>query len=143
MGFSSNENSENIQKKETKLIPEDFIKLGFLDEFIGRFHIITEFKRLSFEDNLNIIFAEDSIFQQYMQIFHSKDVTLYIDPIHFTQIAEEISNSPTGARHLEMKILRLLQPLLYQVEQHHSPGVCEIDYDGNYFWMFEDSTSNF
>lgn len=154
MGFSSSRNSDNddnkeeedyysISQKETSYLPEDFIKLGFLSEFIGRFTMIKEFHKLTSTQNLDIIFAEDSILQQYLQIFHSRGVTIYIDPIHYTRIVEEISNSSTGARHLEMKIVNLLQPLLYQVLQHFSPGVCEIDAEGNYYWMFDDGTSNF
>lgn len=94
IGFFSQGADEDSYSKEdttyskaTCFLPEDLIQLGFLDEFVGRFHIITEFKPLSFEHNLDIIFAEDSILQQYMQIFNSKDVTVYIDPIHFTRIA--------------------------------------------------------
>lgn len=130
-------------QKATCYLPEDFIKLGFLGEFIGRFSKIEEFHKLDYEQNLDIIFAEDSILQQYLQIFRSRDVTLYIDPIHYTRIAKEISNSPTGARHLEMKIINLLQPLLYQVLQHFTPGICEIDAEGKYYWMFDDGTCNF
>lgn len=145
MGFSqkSENNDINILSQETAYIPEDLIEFGFLDEFVGRFSLITEFKPLTFDNYLDIIFSEDSILQQYLQVFKVKEVSVYIDPIHYTRIAQEAIKMPTGVRYLELKLMQLLQPLLYQAEQHYVPGICEIDYDGNYFWMFEDSTCNF
>lgn len=143
MGFSSPKSNEELINQETTYIPEDLIKFGFLDEFVGRFGNISEFHQLNFDSALDVIYAEDSILNQYLQVFESKGVTVYIDPINFTKIAEEISQSKTGARYLELKIFKLLEPLLYQVEQHFVPGVCEIDYNGNYYWMFDDSTCNF
>lgn len=138
IGFAPDSDSKNKTTESSEsYIPTDFIELGFIAEFIGRFSIITEFKPLTFENYMDIIFAPDSILQQYLQIFQVKDVDLYIDPIHFSQIAEECVASKTGARDLERKVLELLKPLIYQVEQHFKPGICELDYNGNYNWIFE------
>ena len=138
IGFSNNGDSDSRKSSfQSPYVPDDFIRLGFIAEFIGRFSVITEFKPLTLENYMDIIFAPDSILQQYLQIFALKDVTLYIDPINFTNIAEECIESKTGARDLERKILELLKPLLYQVEQSFSPGICELDHDGNYFWVFQ------
>ena len=142
MGFSSQESTSPIQSIVNSYIPEDLIEFGFLNEFVGRFSLFTEFKPLTFENCMDIIFAEDSILQQYLQVFHSRNVELYIDPINYVKIAEEASKSSTGARHLEMKLLELLLPLIYQVEQHYQPGCCEIDSDGKYYWLFEDGSYN-
>lgn len=138
MGFSPNSiPTKQHSDSSSPYLPSDFIQLGFIPEFIGRFSMITEFKHLTFENYIDIIYSPDSILQQYLQIFQIKDVELYIDPIHFSKIAEECLESKTGARDLERKVLELLKPFLYEVEQHFSTGICELDYEGNYNWLFE------
>lgn len=136
MGFQGSKDSDQ-EPVLGPYEPEDFIEFGFLDEFIGRFLVITEFKMLTLNDFVNIIYAKGSILQEYMAIFNACNVDVYIDPILFSNIAEEAMNSPTAVRAVERKVFHLIQPLLYQTLQHHISGICEIDANGNYSWIFD------
>lgn len=131
--------SPEIENISSEYISQDLIDFGIIDELVGRIYVIAEFNGLGFNDILNMIYAEESILQQYLNVFASKDVDLIIDPIHFTNMAEELAYSSTGARDLEKKIIELIFPALYYTEQNVGPGICEIDADGKFSCVFESS----
>lgn len=118
---------------------QDLIDFGLIDELVGRIKIIAEFKKLSLFDAIAILFSKDSLLVQYIDIFKSRAVYLDIDPIILTEIAETLSNSPTGVRDLESKVFTLLYPALYDTEQSYFPGICNIDSEGNYSSVFDEN----
>ncbi len=122
-------------------IPEDLISFGFIDEFVGRLTLIAEYKKLTPAVVQDIIFAEGSIYNQYLQVFASKGVDGYIDERVWANIALEIANSDTGARDLERKVIEVLMPALYDTEQHYGRGLFLIDRFRQYESLFETRTS--
>lgn len=149
IGFNStrkpSEDDEDFNIIDEKLspnyIPEDLIKFGFIDELVGRFSVIAEFKKLSAETLEDIIYAKNSILQQYLNVFYSRGVDLIVNPIVFAQLAQAIADSDTGARDIERKIIQILRPALYDTEQNYCPGICEIDEDLNYTSIFQQRKS--
>ena len=136
IGFKTTSSSEN-ENISSEYISQDLIDFGFIDELVGRIYVIAEFNSLGFNEILDMIYAKDSILQQYLNVFASKDVDLIIDPIHFTNMAEELAYSNTGARDLEKKIIELIFPALYYTEQNIGPGICEIDANKNFSCIFQ------
>jgi len=138
IGFGNNKSNNSGESKIVDFIPDDLIKFGFIDEFVGRITTYSEFKKLSADTIEDIIYAKDSIFMQYLGVFDSRGVTIEIDPINFRKIAEKIAGSDTGARDLERLIIEFLRPALYDTEQNYCSGICTYDYNGNYYSIFED-----
>ena len=126
----------------TEYIPNDLIKYGFINEFVGRFTLYAEFKPLSVADIENIIYAKNSFLQQYLNVFNSRGVDLIVNPKLFTELAMSIAaNTQIGARDIKRKLIKLLLPALYDTEQNYCPGICEIDDKLHYTSVFEQRES--
>lgn len=148
LGFSSNDkssfedkNAENVKTFNylSAYSPEDLIEYGFISELVGRILVIAEFKRLSVEDALDIIYSKNSLLQQYLKIFNARSVDLVIDPILLTEIAEDVAHSSTCVRDLNRRIFELLYPALYATEQTYTDGICELDSNGNFVCAFKNN----
>ena len=121
----------------TDFIPDDLIKYGFIDEFVGRFSMYAEFKKLSQSMVEDILYSKDSILQQYLGVFNSRGVDLIVDQSIFSELAFSVANSNIGARDIKRKIINLLLPALYDTEQNYCPGICEIDENLKYTSIFQ------
>ena len=131
--------SDDLSPEYTK---KDLIKFGFIDEFAGRFTFITEFYKLTASVAEEVLFAKNSILQQYLNVFYSRGVDLIVDPIVFHQIAMSIAGSDTGARDIESKVLSVLLPAIRDTEQNYCPGICEINSNLEYSSLFQQRQSD-
>ena len=118
-------------------IHQDIINFGFLDEFVGRTHVIVEFRKLSRNDLVDVIFAKESILQQFVTSLKIKGHELIIDQAIFERIADAAYNDPTGARSIESKVFKLLEPADRDSMKNYRHGIMEYDSDGNYSSVFE------
>ena len=150
IGFNNNDSQENSYDEDENFsshtnfdyTDDDLIKYGFIDEFVGRFLPPIEFKKLTVDTLIQIIYSRDSTFQQLINVFNSRGVDLIVDDGLLMDIAEECAQSDTGARKLEGKIFSLLRKALYDTEQNFCSGIIEIDRYGNYTAIFKKRNSD-
>ena len=98
---------------------------------------IFEFKPLSKDDLIDIIFAKGSVLQNFVEMIHTKGQELIVDMAIYDRMAEAAMASPMGARKLESIVNKFLIPSNTDFMEHYRPGIMEYDYDGNYSSVFQ------
>ena len=132
---------DDFNEFDDSLSPEfthqDIINFGFIDEFVGRVFDVIEFKPLSKDDLIDIIFAKGSVLQNFVEMIHTKGQELIVDMAIYDRMAEAAMASPMGARKLESIVNKFLIPANTDFMEHYRPGIMEYDYDGNYSSVFQ------
>ena len=134
--------NEFLEASSPSYIHQDIINFGFLDEFVGRIFDVVEFKKLSKEDLVNVIFAEDSVLEKFFKEVVTKEMALLIDPANFERIAEAAHDSPMGARCIASLMNNFLIPAKRDFMVNYRPGVMQYDEDGNYSSLFSTKNPN-
>jgi ATP-dependent Clp protease ATP-binding subunit ClpX len=120
-GSSDNQNILDRLNKRVK--PTDLFEFGLIPEFTGRLPIIASFQHLSKEMLVRVMTEpQNSIYQQYVEIFRNEGVELSIAPLVFEQIAEIAIEYKTGARSLRGIFEELITPIFYVVPDHPEIG---------------------
>jgi ATP-dependent Clp protease ATP-binding subunit ClpX len=119
IGFGS-----SIQGKEEKpihqlleqVIPKDFIKYGFIPEFVARIPVIATLHELD-ESALIQILTEpkNALIKQYLQFLAYDNVTLYINDDALTAIAREVMKHQTGARGLRGILEKIMLDSMFEI----------------------------
>lgn len=144
LGFKDrlSEISEEDIEKEPYL-PEDFIKYGFIPEFVGRALMIEKMRKLEAKDILRIIYyGRKSIYlQKTRYLANVLNVEQQISNKFLENLAKSLSKSDTGVRDLNSKIENLFYPIIDDAHEHKGEyGMCFIDEDGHYELMYDDVT---
>ena len=138
IGFSQSEQEEDV---DTEYTHEDLINYGFIPEFVGRIDIITEFRRLTAKDIVDIIYSPNSAMQQKISLLDTLHVeNVEVDPLLWEKIASMVENHAMGVRALNQLILKLFKPILFIALQHHQRGTCKIDEYGNFTLKYENDS---
>lgn len=96
IGFKVKQCNKNDQNE---YIEQDFIKYGFIKEFIGRFDYILETRNLSLQDLEQIIRnSKISAFREYEEMLKTKNVKLVYSDEVFKNIAKKAFAMNIGAR---------------------------------------------
>ena len=96
--------------------PEDLVRYGMIQEFVGRLPVITTLKALSLEDITTILTEpKNSLVHQYTEIFRREDVELVFEEGSIEAIAKASLARKTGARGLRSIMEKILQPAMYFV----------------------------
>jgi ATP-dependent Clp protease ATP-binding subunit ClpX len=127
-GFISTTNEKNrdaeriLDRLNTRVKPTDLFTFGLIPEFTGRLPIIARFEDLSTPMLVRIMTEpQNSIYNQFREIFANEGVALEIAPRVFEQIAELATEYKTGARSLRGIFEELMTPVLYLVPD--DPGI--------------------
>jgi ATP-dependent Clp protease ATP-binding subunit ClpX len=95
--------------------PQDFQKFGLIPEFIGRIAITTALSVLSLSELVRILTEpRNSLISQYIALFKSSNVELYITTGALHEIAKVGHQMGTGARGLRSAAENLLWPIMYE-----------------------------
>lgn len=95
--------------------PQDFQKFGLIPEFIGRIPITTALSALSLNELVRILTEpRNSIVAQYIALFKSSSIDLFITTGALHVIAKEGHQMGTGARGLRSAAENLLWPIMYE-----------------------------
>lgn len=121
------------------VLPEDLIEYGLIPEFIGRVPAIIQMNELTKAIATDIIYSE---LNKKNIMFKVKNFDLIIDEFYIDFLAEEIVNSPIGARDVHSKIFNILQPALYRILQCSEGGICKIDSSGHIEVIANDSKNS-
>ncbi len=122
IGFSSN--AEVPEDLMDYVEPQDLIEYGFIDEFVGRIPDPIVLKPLSFDTIMDILY--NKIMKENV-LFATKNVSLTIDPLVLNKIVYRVMEHQTGARDIKKQLDRLLFNAEFEVLDHPSEGICEID----------------
>jgi ATP-dependent Clp protease ATP-binding subunit ClpX len=125
-GFIATGNSDNqniLDRLNKRVKPTDLFEFGLIPEFTGRLPIIASFQHLSKEMLVRVMSEpQNSIYQQYVEIFRNEGVELSIAPLVFEQIAEIALEYKTGARSLRGIFEELITPIFYVIPDHPEIG---------------------
>ena len=106
--------------------PTDLFTFGLIPEFTGRLPIIARFQDLSTPMLVRIMTEpQNSIYNQFREIFANEGVALEIAPRVFEQIAELATEYKTGARSLRGIFEELITPVLFTVPD--APELCRVE----------------
>ena len=124
--FDLNEFNYLLSKVETG----DLVKYGLIPEFVGRFNSIASCNELSIGDLMEILTApKNSIITQYKNLFNEDNVELNFTEEALEKIAVKAKEEGTGARALRMIVENKLIDLMYEVPS--DPDITEIVIDKN------------
>lgn len=142
LGFKTNEvvlSTAEIQSSE--YIAQDIIDFGFIPEFVGRTLMIGQLRKLNEKDMLKIIREgrESPFLEKVSFLTDFLNVDVQVSNKFLQKIAEELSESETGARSLESRINNFFYPIIQHTLEHNGEyGICIVDDDGDYELVYED-----
>jgi ATP-dependent Clp protease ATP-binding subunit ClpX len=126
-GFISTSNERNLdaerilERLNTRVKPTDLFTFGLIPEFTGRLPIIARFQDLSTPMLVRIMTEpQNSIYNQFREIFATEGAALEIAPRVFEQIAELATEYKTGARSLRGIFEEMMTPVLYAIPDDRS-----------------------
>lgn len=114
IGFASKTEEKSVKSEE--YTAQDLIDYGFIPELVGRISIIEEFKKLTKDDLIDIIyFSEESAMQEGCRVLASLGVdSISIDPLLWERIVDEVDIEKLGVRDLNSKIEKLFMPIIFE-----------------------------
>lgn len=130
IGFTS----QSVDDVEEEYTVQDLIDYGFIPELVGRLSIIEEFRKLTHDDLMDIVyFSEESAMQEGCRVLTSLGVDeIHIDPLLWERIVSEANVEKLGVRALNSEIEKLFMPIIFEAFQHTKSGELRIDADGNF-----------
>lgn len=97
-------------------IVDDFIKGGFLKEFVGRFDTVIELNKLTQSDLENIIRnSKKSTFTSYIQTLKEKGLKLIYNDDIISEIAVESIKLNIGARGIKKVVQNMFKNIMLQI----------------------------
>ena len=128
--------ADNIQRRSeneynlllSDLSPEDIVKYGFIQEFVGRIQVIIPLKELSEQDLIAILCnGNQAILKQYQYFFTSHKCDLIVTDEAIATIAKEAMRQKTGARGLRTILNEKLFDVMYNLPNITTPSVVVLD----------------
>lgn len=86
----------------------DFINFGLKDEFLGRFQQKVPFYPLTKEEQCQVLKLNNSVIQEYKELFRSLDIHLTFDEGAIESLVEKNNYTETGCRGLQRHIRECL-----------------------------------
>lgn len=101
----------------------DFQKLGFSDEFVGRWRTKRELRELDAEAFARLLRGPASPLETFRQDFAAEDVELVVPSLTISFLAREALRGTVGVRHLEGVLYDVLQPAIRELPELRSSGI--------------------
>lgn len=113
MGFARFECSPSKSSQKTAILPEDLVSFGMLQEFIGRFPVISTTTSLSVAELRKILIEpENSIVSQFQALLNGTKLDFTDEALEL--IASEVKHWGVGARGLRSALEAILEPVLFE-----------------------------
>lgn len=115
---------EGLESQEDFVTPNDLISHGMIHELVGRVPIITSVESLRV-DELKRILTEpkNAIITQFQDFFRHMNIVLKFTDGAITEIATSAYYRGTGARGLRSMIEKILQPYIFNIEEHKGAAI--------------------
>ena len=99
-----------------EVMPEDLLKFGLIQEFIGRLPVITTVSSLDRDALIQILSTpKNALVKQYQKMFQIDGVELVFDDDALNAIAEQALERGTGARGLRAIMEEVLLPVMFDL----------------------------
>ena len=117
LGFNATLQSaaeRNASDVFSNVLPEDLLKFGMIQEFIGRLPVITSVDALDHEALMQILTEpKNALTRQYQKLFELDGVELEFTPEALTAVAEQAIKRGTGARGLRAIMEEVLLTVMF------------------------------
>ena len=123
----SSEKCENKNAALAALTTDDLKSFGLIQEFIGRFHVLSLLQEPTIEDLVHILTEpKNALTKQYQRLFAFDGVNLKFTPDALRAIAEQALKRGTGARGLRSVIEGLLRTAMYELPSRPEVNECVV-----------------
>jgi len=96
--------------------PEDFLRFGFIPEFIGRLPVMTALAELTEEQLVEVLTGpRNALTKQYAKLMAIEGVELEFTPDALRELAAEALKKGTGARALRTLLEKLMLDVMFDV----------------------------
>jgi len=117
----------NVDYWLNEVEPEDFVKFGMIPEFMGRIPVITALESLSSKDLVRVMRdPDDSIENEYKEVFKMDGVDLEFTPDARLAIANLSITKKTGARGLRNIIEQILLDTQFNLPELSREGLSKV-----------------
>ena len=107
--------------------PQDLIKYGLIDEFVGRLTVVVSLENLSEADLVKILKEpKNAITKQYEYLFELDNVKLEFEEEALTEIAKLAIERGTGARGIRAIVESFINKIMYEVPSDPNVEKCII-----------------
>ncbi len=121
IGFGVDYGQANSTDKDIEITQQDVVKFGMIEEFVGRFPVITCLKALSKEDLAAILQKpKNSILKQYQALFKIDGVKLMFNQGAIDFIVDEATKTNIGARALKSVIEKRMYDIMFELPKQKS-----------------------
>ena len=101
----------------SKFAQEDFIKMGMIPEFTGRFPVVTYVDDLQLDDMVRVLIEpKHNLIRQMQFYFEIDNIKLTFTNEAVIAVAEKAIEMKSGARGLKSILEKVLEPYLYDIE---------------------------
>jgi ATP-dependent Clp protease ATP-binding subunit ClpX len=115
MGFISTIDKQIVDRKQVQ--QADFVKYGLIQEFTGRFPIITHVDNLTLNDMISVLTEpKHNLIKQMQFYFNIDNIELTFTEQAVRIIAEQALAMKSGARALKSILETILEPYLFDIE---------------------------
>lgn len=119
IGFGANVDKKSKSDDATSAIlkvePEDLIKFGMIQEFMGRIPVIAKMQALGEDDLIRVLQEpKNALIKQYTSLMNIYGVNLKFEPESMTAIAKRALELKTGARGLKSILEGALKETMYE-----------------------------
>lgn len=126
IGFNANNIKLNEDDYIDNVTPQDLRDYGMIPEFIGRFPIITNVKKLPEDALVNVLVEpKNSLVKQYQELFRMDGIDLSFDDSALKEIAKIAFTLGTGVRGLRSVIETVMMEAMFNIRSLVADGKTE------------------
>ena len=130
IGFGAKiESNKDIDKYKVfeQLLPQDLLKFGLIQEFVGRLPIIATLQELDRESLIDIVTKpKNALVKQYQKLFKLDNVELEFEKEALESIVDKAIERKTGARGLRSIIEEIMRDIMFEIPSNPKIEKCII-----------------
>lgn len=130
IGFGAeiySQEEKNVGEILKHLMPEDLLKYGMIQEFVGRVPIIVTLDALDEKALIRILKEpKNALVKQYQKLFEMDNAQLEFTDDALTLIAQEAIKRKTGARGLRAILEDIMLDVMYEIPRRNDIAKCVV-----------------
>ena len=119
MGMNSTNTEENIEVQNRDVTNSDLFKMGFGNEFIGRFSSVVELKELNEDEMVDILRkSKKSVLKDYESLFKEIKSEIVFEDNFLREVVRDTVGQNTGNRGVKRVLDQKMEDILYAIEAY-------------------------